>query len=1031
MARLGLDAPTIIAMFKGSIPATIALAMYQAPAVNQFFTNLGYLIPMVTLLAMPMLPRGKYIQNLVLNCLAICISAGVGMLTAWSSIQARIHTTPPGTPPSPLPQYNASQSAVAGVWLFFSIWLANTCRAKIPSLNIPVIIFSAITNIVATSSPVLTTTAQAQAVIKEVMLCMFTGMALATAVNLIVVPVSGRLVIFKEMMGILMLSRGTAQLQKKYLNTLESDDMFAREKPGAPTKEALAAKALAETATKLRELVGKAHADLEFAKREVAWGKLDAEALEEIFKLIRNVYTPLSGITTTTDIFKRVAERRGWDIDQDESARSGVQKHPEIDAWNDIMKQLNEPFSILSQAIDQGLLHAGLCLEIIPPPPAPKKKTADDDIEAKGDSILPGQAGFSKVITERMQAFRDRKGALLRTWARDSGLIVDGETSDAPRHESAANRRERDQARLYVMLYLENLMHSTGEAVQELTEYADRKIEDGTMSKNRLIVPTGACLRQWVVDIFGADSGLAKGAPETLEASSDIVYYGDGYKKRRDPEHLPPTTLWQRIGDRCREVYGILGSEESSFGVRVSLANMTVGIVAFLESTQSFFSQQRLVWAMFVIAMGMSMTSGQSILGLLSRVLGTLIAMVLSILVWYLGGQKIPGVIVFVWLALFITYYFFIKFPHMLNAIIMVLVTLLLILGYELQVVTIGPAAASSNNQPYYPTYELAPYRLASVAGGALVAFIWTVFPSPLTDRTWLRRDVSATLYLLANYFGVINTALSAVLDGSAGDAQARSAPAQQLRRARDRITSSIILLVPSMAQHAEWEKWEPTIGGKFPREAYQEIITRSMRIMGYLTLMGHTVTHPARVLPREGEQSEQQREEEEANRRQWMDALSQELRTIQPMHYTILSTLTLLSNSLLSGQSLPPFMPLPRPFNLSGRLIQLGSGGAEEDTGAKERLYTGPDMLGLRHDEGTVSSILDARNMEKPGYADFAVMQVCSSLVCDDLEGLVRAVSGLVGVVDFSFGLDRSNITLAVDETGKAKGKVGGVKED
>lgn len=35
---------------------------------------------------------------------------------------------------------------------------------------------------------------------------------------------------------------------------------------------------------------------------------------------------------------------------------------------------------------------------------------------------------------------------------------------------------------------------------------------------------------------------------------------------------------------------------------------MTVGIVAFLERTQAFFVAQRLVWAMIMIAIGMTMS---------------------------------------------------------------------------------------------------------------------------------------------------------------------------------------------------------------------------------------------------------------------------------------------------------------------------------------------------------------------------------------------------------------------------------------
>lgn len=54
-------------------------------------------------------------------------------------------------------------------------------------------------------------------------------------------------------------------------------------------------------------------------------------------------------------------------------------------------------------------------------------------------------------------------------------------------------------------------------------------------------------------------------------------------------------------------------------------------------------------------------------------------------------------------------------------AAVIALVTAVLIIGYELQVRTIGLEIATANGQPAYPTYELAPYRLATVVGGLFV----------------------------------------------------------------------------------------------------------------------------------------------------------------------------------------------------------------------------------------------------------------------------------------------------------------------
>ncbi|KAJ5444082.1 uncharacterized protein N7458_007954 [Penicillium daleae] len=43
-ARLGLDVPTVVVMLKGSLPPTIAIAMYQSSVVSGYFLTFGYFI---------------------------------------------------------------------------------------------------------------------------------------------------------------------------------------------------------------------------------------------------------------------------------------------------------------------------------------------------------------------------------------------------------------------------------------------------------------------------------------------------------------------------------------------------------------------------------------------------------------------------------------------------------------------------------------------------------------------------------------------------------------------------------------------------------------------------------------------------------------------------------------------------------------------------------------------------------------------------------------------------------------------------
>jgi hypothetical protein len=88
----------------------------------------------------------------------------------------------------------------------------------------------------------------------------------------------------------------------------------------------------------------------------------------------------------------------------------------------------------------------------------------------------------------------------------------------------------------------------------------------------------------------------------------------------------------------------------------------------------------------------MSMTSGQSLFGFFGRIAGTAIAMIMSIVIWYIVDQKTPGIIVFLWLVIFCSMYFFIKFPRFIQISLISIVTLVLIIGYELQVRKLGVA---------------------------------------------------------------------------------------------------------------------------------------------------------------------------------------------------------------------------------------------------------------------------------------------------------------------------------------------------
>ncbi|KAG6365700.1 hypothetical protein INS49_007311 [Diaporthe citri] len=1001
MQKLGLNDVLLKSMFKSVFPSCLSgpNCLEPAPSVMRQLTTLGYLVGVIAVLALAVLPRGKFIQNMILNCLATAVGCAMAMLINYTGVQARLNTSDlremaafiqaNGYAP-----YNSSQSAVCGVWLFFQIWLSNVIRAKYPAFNVPVIIYSIVVNISCTFGPEFPTLATAEAFIQRLLTAIFMGLAIATAVSLVIFPISSRQVVAKQMAGVLGLFKKSIVLEKQYLQGLEKEDMFALEitetsagrseperkggkKDKGPklTKEQKNALALRGTIGAIRELMGKIYGDMKFAKRDIAWGHLSAKDFGEMFNLIRMCVIPMTGIGTIMDIFQRVGRERGWDGDGPGDGGlfqrfQPIGKEESQRIWNDIMKQLHEPFEILSEAITQGIDHAGVLLKLFPQPKAQKKAAAqsagtDADVEASGGELRPGQVGFSSVINAKIETFNSRKGEILRLWAKDKGLCSDGNfenwTQDSTR---LFEKRRNDQAQLYVILYLEKLMQATGEAVQDLVAFAESKAEDGTMSKKRLIFPSGRRLRKWFLGIFSNEDSTAEDSPDIMETGTNVVYLGQGWMNKKDPEHLPAANAWERFGNGVRRFSRFFGSPESVFGFRVACATMTIGIIAFLESSQRFFIQQRLV----------------------------------------------------------------------------------LILGYELQTDLLGITASESSGQPYYPLYTLAPYRLATVAAGAFVAFFWTVFPSPFTDRTWLRKDLSAVLYLLANYSSVVHTTMKATMSGTVGDMEVPGTPAHSLFKVRRKLFGKLTLLLPSLQMHANFQKFEPSLGGKFPEEQYQDIILRSTRIMNYCTLMSYVLTYLAPKGPAENSDKD------------WMHVLGEVFEDVSPVHNQILSTLTLLSNSLLSGQSLPPYLPLPKPYEMTRQLLSMPADGdhksatraarhssassaSSSSSSSSSTHSTNPapqnadaepsnsspstqhdDRQQQQHRNLEARNLLDARNMEQKGYTEFAVLQVCSTLIVGDLESLIATIAGLVGTVDFSFRVEHTESDSSVSDLGSVR---------
>lgn len=985
----------VLIPFRAGLPPAIALAMYRSDDVSQTYGTLGFLVAIISILGFCIMPRAKFIQTMIVNLISTCLGAGVCMLMVWSGVQARLHTTPAGAPPQ---RYNASQSAVCGVWLFFQIYVINSAKAKFPQFAFPAILYSIFVNVSAGFGTRFTSPAQARNFIQQLLEAFLTGFAIATAVSLFIVPLTSRKVALKAITGYMTALRGALQAHKKYLQSLETTDVFSpwktytddlrRKKPEKKPE----IQNLKKYTTTLTQLYAKLRGDLAFAKRETAWGKLTADDFEAIFKHMRAIMLPLVGLSSLADLFERIGQNYNWAHDNGFECSDEEEEalHMQtVQDWHEIMERMHDPIEKIVQVMDGGLEHAMLRLQLTKPA---KKRTADE--EAKGGLIRPGDDGYADYLESEGEIFYEGKGGFLRQWVQSKGVQLPENYFDkaardpyagmAPLTQEPTFVHQRQQRQLYVLLYVIFLLHSISRAILDLTRWADEK--DMAKKKKKFIFPGRKRVKKWIKTVLEPQDGNHDEDATLAGVDRDytIVHMGEAYKKRKNPEHLPPENAFERFGDGIRAIAAFFRSPESTFGFRVACATMTIAIIGFLRDTQAFFVTHRLMWAMIMVSISMTPTAGQSVWAFVLRIAGTCIAMIVAWLIWYIPGQHTAGIIVFLWLFTSLGFYIPLKRPDLIIAGIIAVITSTLITGYELQVRKLGRQLAESNGQPAYEIYVLGPYRLATVIGGLAVAFIWTFFPYPISEHSALRIKLGNALYLSANYYSIIHETVMGRIRGDEGDPTDKDSPAFKLGKMRNKVFAKQLLLLQSLRTHSSFVKWEFPLGGKFPTKEYNHIIELVTKYVVVAlqsnhkspVLIIHSITNYSALISYASESflNTAYATNTDPTTIQWFEDFRRVILEARLTSHEITSTLALLSSSITNGQPLPPYLNPPQAYLLSKRMEQIDK-----------------DILSIRH-------------IAEPGYAAFAVLQISTSCISMDLERLLRAVKRLVGELDFSF---------------------------
>lgn len=127
-----------------------------------------------------------------------------------------------------------------------------------------------------------------------------------------------------------------------------------------------------------------------------------------------------------------------------------------------------------------------------------------------------------------------------------------------------------------------------------------------------------------------------------------------------------------------------------------------------------------------------------------------------------------------------------------------------------------------SSGLPYYPVYLFGPYKLLTVIAACIIAFIWTVFPYPVTSRSQVRKLFGRGLFVLANFYSSMHTTIEVWIEGAQTDIQ--SSP-HLISETRKKLFSEEMSLITAMRSFSQFTVYEPPVGGKFPKFAYDDTI--------------------------------------------------------------------------------------------------------------------------------------------------------------------------------------------------------------
>jgi len=269
----------------------------------------------------------------------------------------------------------------------------------------------------------------------RVTLAFLTGYSLAFLVGLLIVPVSCRLVAFKEITGFLQLTRKTLKQQASHIHKLNSlgvlDDRTSVSGSNSAltslstemfTQDVWSTSDTKKTWAQLETLHSKLGPDVCYAQREVAFGCITANDMETMCERMQELFILVTGVGNIVTMLRRLVRSEGQEAAQSRGTSREKKDGEEEKEIEDAMKILDTTFNEFVEIIDSAINHSLLLLELNEPSRKEqlnirKQFSVDTSrIEAYSGDSSPGKPQYFNALERRVASFQNRRTTSLESW---------------------------------------------------------------------------------------------------------------------------------------------------------------------------------------------------------------------------------------------------------------------------------------------------------------------------------------------------------------------------------------------------------------------------------------------------------------------------------------------------------------------------------------------------------------------------------------------------------------------------------------